>query len=71
MRYHKAIDITQVEARFIIDTSTSSKTNLIVIQHRGRWYDVRSLTRKELDDFIEDLMRRDVADVQAGCNTPH
>ena len=71
MRYHKAIDITRVEAHFLIDTSTSSQTNLIVIQHRGDWYDVRSLTRKELDDFLEDLMRTDVADIQAGCNTPH
>lgn len=71
MRYHKAIDITRVEASFIINASTSSKTNLIVIQHREKWYDVRPLTRKELDDFLEDLMRTDVADVQAGCNTPH
>jgi hypothetical protein len=71
MRYHKAIAITRVEAHFIIDTSASSQTNLIVIQHRNIWYDVRSLTPKELDDFLEDLMRTDAADIQAGCNTPH
>jgi hypothetical protein len=71
MRYHKAINISQVEAQFIIRTTASSQTNLVIMQHRSEWYDVRSLTEKELDGFLTDLMRADAAGLQAGCNTPH
>jgi hypothetical protein len=71
MRYHKAIKISRSEAHIIIGTTTSSHTDLDVISHHDEWYDVRSLTRKELDGFLEDLMRADIANLRAGCNTPH
>jgi hypothetical protein len=71
MRYHKAIKISRPEAHFIIGTTTSSHTDLVVISHHDEWYDVRSLTKKELDGFLEDLMRADLADLHAGCIIPH
>jgi hypothetical protein len=64
MRYHKAIKISRPEAHFIIGTTTSSHTDLVVISHHDEWYDVRSLTKKELDGFLGDLMRADLADLR-------
>jgi hypothetical protein len=71
MRYHKAIKISRPEAHFIIATTPSSRTDLVVIGHHDEWYDVRSLTEKELDGFLEDLMRADIAELRAGCTTRH
>jgi hypothetical protein len=41
------------------------------MSHCDRWYDVRTLTGREIDEFVADLMRADMANVQAGCITPH
>ena len=71
MRYHKAVKISRLEAHFIIAAITSSHTDLVVVSHHGEWFDVRSLNEKEVDRFLEDLMRADIADLQAGCITPH
>jgi hypothetical protein len=70
MRYHKAIRIGRPEASFIIGTTTSSPSDVVVMSRRDEWYDVRPLTEKELDEFLEDLLRADIADIQAGF-TPH
>ena len=70
MRYHKAIRISRPEARFIIGTTTSSRSDVVVMSHRDEWYDVRPLTEKELDEFLEDLLRAEIADLQARCITP-
>ena len=71
MRYHKAIRISRPEARFIIGTTTSSRSDVVVMSHREEWYDVRPLTEKELDEFLEDLLRAEIGDLQARCITPH
>jgi hypothetical protein len=71
MRYHKAIRISRSEACFIIGATTWSRNDLVVMSHRDEWYDVRPLTKKELDEFLDDLLRADIADLQAGCITPH
>lgn len=71
MRYHKAIKITRPEAHSIIEAATESRNDLVAMSHREGWYDVRSLTEKELDEFLEDLLRADIANLRAGCITPH
>jgi hypothetical protein len=53
-----------------IGTTTSTRSDVVVMSHRDEWYDVRPLTEKELDEFLEDLLRADIADVRAGF-TPH
>jgi hypothetical protein len=71
LRYHKAIEISRPEADFIIATAASSRSDVVVMSHLDRWYDVRSLTGREIDEFVADLMRAETANVQAGCITPH
>jgi hypothetical protein len=71
MRYHKAMRISRPEADFIIDAGASSRNDLVVMSHRGEWYDVRRLTEKELDDFIGDLLRTEIGNLRAGCIVPH
>lgn len=71
MRFHKAIRISRPEADFIIETAGSSRNDLVVMNHFDDWYDVRSLTRKELDEFVGDLLRADFAELRAGIIVPH
>ena len=71
MRFHKAIKISQPEADFIIESANSSLNDLVVMSHFNDWYDVRSLTGKELDEFVGDLLRAHAAELQAGINLPH
>ena len=42
-----------------------------VVDLNGKWYDVRSLTAEEVDAFLEDLLRADMASLEAGRMTPH
>jgi len=71
VRYHKAIEISRPEADFIIATTTSSRGDVVVMSHADKWYDVRSMIGRELDEFVADLLRAEAADLQAGCLTPH
>jgi hypothetical protein len=71
MRFHKARKISKPEADFVIDTAGSSRNALVVISHHDAWYDVRSLTEKELDEFFADLLRADITALRSGCITPH
>jgi hypothetical protein len=71
MRYHKATEISRPEADYILHAGARSLNEFAVISHHRQWYDVRSLTKKELDAFFADLMRADLANVEAGCVTPH
>jgi hypothetical protein len=71
MRYHKATQITQPEARYIMEHKTSSLNECVVIEHFGQWFDVRGMTEQELEDFIADLVRARNADVLAGLIDPH
>ena len=52
MRYHKAIEITKPEADFIIATGTSTLSDIVVVSQCGKFYDVRALSRYELDAFL-------------------
>jgi hypothetical protein len=58
MRYFKARKITCREAASIIKNSRRSLNEHVVISQDDDWYDIRSLTAKELDDFVADLERR-------------
>ena len=69
MRFHKAIEISRPEADFII--KKSSRSDVVVLSHSDKWYDLRALTGKEVDEFVADLVRADMANLRAGCVTPH
>jgi hypothetical protein len=69
MRFHKAIEISRPEADFIIGTSLGS--DVVVISHSDKWYDIRRLTGSELDEFVADLLRAEMANLRAGCVRPH
>jgi hypothetical protein len=71
MRYHKAVRITQPEADFIISGPTTSLNDCVVVEDEGDWYDVRAMTERELDDFVEGLQRARIAALAAGSVTPH
>ena len=58
MRYFKARKITRQEANSIIRSSRCSLNEHVVISQDDDWYDIRSLTAKELEDFVADLERR-------------
>jgi len=61
MRYHAAIEVTKPEADFIIATGTSALTDIVVVSQGGKFYDVRALSRYELDAFLADLARAECA----------
>jgi hypothetical protein len=61
MRYHKAIEITEAEADLIIATPGISVTDIVVISQVEKWYDVRAMTRGELEAFNADLARAEIA----------
>jgi len=69
LRFHKAIEISRPEADFIIRTSSGS--DVVVMSHSDKWYDIRALTSREIDDFVADLLRAEMANLRAGCVTPH
>ena len=71
MRYHKAAEITELEADFIIKHQSTSLNTCVVIEHFGHWFDIRRMTEKEVDTFVEDLGRARTADARAGIITPH
>lgn len=71
MRYHKAKAVTEVEARYIIEHSTTSESDCVAVEYFGRWFDVRKMTANELDDFIEDLDFMRNAELAAGLLAPH
>jgi hypothetical protein len=72
MRYHKAIKVSRPEADFIVQKSSYSSLNAhVVVRHLDGWYDVRALNNKEVDEFITDLLRTDMANATAGRDAPH
>lgn len=66
MRYHKAIEVTKPEADFIIATGTSTLSDVVVVSQGGKFYDVRALSRDELDAFVADLARTEYAALESG-----
>ena len=71
MRYHKVTSITEAEAGFIIKTPSLSLNECVVIEHFGKWYDVRRMTDTELTDFCDDLHRSRLEELRAGLLNPH
>ena len=71
MRYHKAAKITELEADFLIKHRSASLNACVVIEHFGQWFDIRRMTEKEVETFVEDLGRTRSADEKAGLITPH
>ncbi len=71
MRYFAAGEVTRPEADYIRRTSDESPSDTVVISLNEKWYDVRLLTERELRDFVEQLLRQEMALLRAGCDTPH
>jgi hypothetical protein len=71
MRFHKAKKVSRGDAKLIIGTATSSLNDNLVISQNDVWYDVRSMTTSELEDFLNDLLRAEFANSQSGLITPH
>jgi hypothetical protein len=71
MRFHKAKKVSRGDAKLIIRTATSSLNDNLVISQNDVWYDVRSMTTSELEDFVNDLLRAEFAKSQSGLITPH
>ena len=69
MRYHKASRVTKPEADSIIANGTASLSDVVVISHGKHWYDVRAMTRAELEAFVADLAREELA--EAPTYPPH
>jgi len=67
MRFHKAIEITGPEAASLIENNRGASGRAAVVSFDGTWYDVRSLSPKELESFIDDLARLR----QQSVSTPH
>jgi hypothetical protein len=57
MRFHKSIEITGPEAAFLLQNNHGTPARPVVVSFDGTWYDVRSLSTKELEGFIDDLTR--------------
>ena len=70
MRYHQAVEVTNPEADFIIANGTSTRTDVVVVSRGGRFYDVRALSRYELDAFVADLVRAENAVLEAQTALP-
>ncbi|MFA5952956.1 MAG: hypothetical protein WC807_22095 [Hyphomicrobium sp.] len=71
MRYHKAAVISEPEARYIIKHQCDSLNACVVIEHFGQWFDIRRMTEKEVEAFVDDLGWQRSAEVAAGLITPH
>jgi hypothetical protein len=63
MRYYKAVAITGPEASFLMQSDQGEGGQAVVVSCNGVWYDVRALSAKELEDFMDQLAR-----VRAGCD---
>jgi hypothetical protein len=57
MRFHKATQITGPEALFLIQRDLWAPARPPVVSFDGVWYDVRLLSAKELEGFLDDLVR--------------
>lgn len=71
MRYHRAIPITKAEADFLMGEPTPSLCDCVVVESFGLWYDVRHMSTRELNAFVDDLHRSHINDSAAGAFTRH
>jgi len=56
MRYHRAPRISGPEAAFLLEGEDAAG-RAKVVSCDGLWYDVRALSSKELEHFVDDLAR--------------
>lgn len=70
MRYHKAVEVTKPEADFIIATGFSAHADVVVISRGDKFYDVRALSRTEVEAFVADLARAEHAEIEAQRSLP-
>ena len=61
MRYYKAVAITKIEADSIIARSGKGPTDVVVISHNEKWFDVRAMSLAEVKAFAADLERMELA----------
>lgn len=63
MRFHKAIEISKLEADFIIEGGAvqAAASDIVVVARGERYYDVRSMNVAEVEAFIADLARAEHA----------
>ena len=59
MRYHRAPRISGPEAAFLLEGEDAA-VRAMVVSCDGVWYDVRALSSKELEDFVDDLARNQI-----------
>lgn len=71
MRYHKAVEITKAEADLIIATPGICTTDVIALSHGEQRYDVRWMTVAEIDAFVADLARAEIAAADAQTSLPN
>jgi hypothetical protein len=71
MRYHKANEITKPEADSLIAAAGTAMADIVVISHGDRWYDVRAMTRSEIEAFVTDLARAEIAAEQEKTSLPN
>ena len=71
MRFHKSKKISAAEAEALMETSLATLNGNVVISHDDDWYDVRLMTTRELEDFVADLLRAEMAAEQSGIIIPH
>ena len=71
MRFHKARMISTTDAARLIKTPSLSLNENVAISHNDDWYDVRSMTARELDDFVSDLLRTEAAALRSGLADPN
>ena len=57
MRFYRAVEITAPEAAFLMEGNRGAAGRPAVVSFDGVWYDVRALSAKELESFIDDLAR--------------
>ena len=57
MRYYKAVVISGPEATFLMQSDRAGLAQPAVVSCNGVWYDVRALSAKELEAFMDQLAR--------------
>jgi hypothetical protein len=60
MRYHRAPRISGPEAAFLMESQDAASGRTMVVSCNGVWYDVRALNSKELEEFVDDLARKQI-----------
>ena len=71
MRYHKVTAITAPDVAYILDSGWVSLNSSPVLNIFDRWFDIRRMTKEEVDEFAQDFMRKAAGEIKAGIVRPH